>query len=144
MEKMSSYLVITDSATWLDYFEKDKSKITSILETLIKEDKIVICGYTLAEVLKNIKEKDVFEKLLKGFLALPYVEIEKEDWIKASKIVFEFKGLSTELGLLCALSQGKSLKILTKNKGIKEIKGVKLYEDEKRLRKKKLSGVYGL
>jgi len=39
--------------------------------------------------------------------------------------------LSIELGLLCALSQGKSLKILTKNKGIKEIKGVKLYEDEK-------------
>ena len=131
MEKMSSYLVITDSATWLDYFEKDKSKITSILETLIKEDKIVICGYTLAEVLKNIKDKDAFEKLLKGFLALPYVEIEKEDWIKASKFIFEFKGLSIELGLLCALSQRKNLKILTKNKEIKKIKGVKLYEDEK-------------
>ncbi len=131
MEKMSSYFVITDSATWLDYFEKDKSKITSILETLIKEDKIVICGYTLAEVLKNIKDKDAFEKLLKGFLALPYVEIEKEDWIKASKFIFEFKGLSIELGLLCALSQRKNLKILTKNKEIKKIKGVKLYEDEK-------------
>ncbi|RLE58981.1 MAG: hypothetical protein DRJ35_06780, partial [Thermoprotei archaeon] len=83
------------------------------------------------EVLKNIQDKETFEKLLKGFLALPFVEIEKEDWIEASKIVFEFKGLSIELGLLCALSQGKSLKILTKNKGIKEIKGVKLYEDEK-------------
>ena len=131
MGKMSSYLVITDSATWLDYFEKDKSKITSILEALIKEDKIVICGYTLAEVLKNIKDKDAFEKLLKGFLALPFVEIEKEDWIKASKIVFEFKGLSIELGLLCALSQRKNLKILTKNKEIKKVKGAKVYEDEK-------------
>ena len=128
---MSSYLVITDSATWLDYFEKDKSKITSILETLIKEDKIVICGYTLAEVLKNIKDKDAFEKLLKGFLALPYVEIEKEEWIKASKLVFEVKGLSLELGLLCALSQRKNLNILTKNKEVKKIKGVKVYEDEK-------------
>ena len=88
--------------------------------------------------------RKLLKKSWKVFFALPYVEIEKEDWIKASKIVFEFKGLSIELGLLCALSQGKSLKILTKNKGIKEIKGVKLYEDEKRLRKKKLSGVYGL
>jgi predicted nucleic acid-binding protein len=131
MEEMKHYMVIADSSTWLDYFEKDKTKHALILETLIKEDKIVICGYTLAEILKDIKDKETFEKLLKGFLALPYVEIEKEDWIKASKIVFEFKGLSIEEGLLCALSQRKNLKVLTKNKEIKKIKGVKLYENEK-------------
>jgi len=125
-------MVIADSSTWLDYFEKDKTKHAFILETLIKEDKIVICGYTLAEILKDkdIEDRETFEKLLKGFLALPYVEIEKEDWIKASKLVFEFKGLSLEMALLCALSQRKNLKILTKNKEIKKIKGVKLYEDE--------------
>jgi len=104
-------MVIADSSTWLDYFEKDKTKHALILETLIKEDKIVICGFTLVEILKDIKERETFEKLLKGLLSLPYVEIEKEDWIKASKIVFEFKGLSIELGLLCALSQRKKLKI---------------------------------
>ncbi len=39
----------------LDYFEKkDKTKHPFILETLIKEDKIVICGYTFAEILKGI------------------------------------------------------------------------------------------
>lgn len=124
-------MVIADSTTWLDYFEKDKTKHAFILETLIKEDKIVICGYTLAEILKDIKDREIFEDLLKGFLALPYVEIEKEDWIKASKLVFEFKRLSLEMALLCALSQRKNLKILTKNKEIKKVKGVKVYEDEK-------------
>ena len=130
MEEMKPYMVIADSPTWLDYFEKDKTKHALILETLIKEDKIVICGYTLAEILKDIKDKETFEKLLKGFLALSYVEIEKEDWIKASKIVSEFKGLSIELGLLCGLSQRKNLKILTKNNEIKKVKGVKIYKDE--------------
>lgn len=124
-------MVIADSSTWLDYFEKDKTKHAMILETLIKEDKIVICGFTLVEILKGIKDRETFEKLLKGLLALPYVEIEKEDWIKASKFAFEFKGLSIELGLLSALSQKKNLKILTKNKEIKKIKGVKVYENEK-------------
>jgi len=56
-------MVITDSSTWLDYFEKDKTKHTLILETLIKEDKIIIYGFTLVEILKDIKEK-----LLKSFL----------------------------------------------------------------------------
>ena len=124
-------MVIADNSTWLDYFEKDRTKYAFTLERLIKEDKIVVCGYTFAKILRNIRDKETFEKLLKGFLALPYVEIEKEDWIKASKIVFEFKGLSLEEGLLCALSQRKNLKILTKNKEIKKIKGVKVYEDEK-------------
>ena len=120
-----------DSTIWKEYLNKGNTKETKVLEDLIKEDKVVICGYTLAEVLKDIQDKETFEKLLKGFLALPFVEIEKEDWIKASKIVFEFKGLSIELGLLCALSQRKNLKILTKNKEIKKVKGVKIYEDEK-------------
>jgi len=128
---MRSYMVIADSSTWLDYFEKDKTKHALILETLIKEDKIVICGFTLVKILKDIKERETFEKLLKGLLALPYVEIEKEDWINASKLIFEFKGLSLEMALLCALSQRKNLKILTKNKEIKKIRGAKLYEDEK-------------
>lgn len=59
---MMSYMVIADSSTWLDYFEKDKTKHTLILETLIKEDKIIIYGFTLVEILKDIKEK-----LLKSF-----------------------------------------------------------------------------
>ena len=123
--------ILADSMTWKTYFEKGDSKEAKILENLIKEDKIIICGYTSAEVLKDIKNKQTFEKLLKGFLALHYVEIEKEDWIKASKLIFEFKGLSLEMALLCALSQRKNLKILTKNKEIKKLKDVKLYEDKK-------------
>ena len=123
--------ILADSMVWKTYFKKGDTKEAKILESLIKEDKIVICGFTLVEILKDIREKETFEKLLKGFLALPYVEIEKEDWIKASKIVLEFKGLSLEESLLCALSQRKNLNILTKNKEVKKIKGVKLYEDAK-------------
>ncbi len=122
---------MVDSLIWKEYLEKGNTKEAEILEKLVKEDKAIICGYTFAEILKGIKDQQTFEKLLKGLLALPYVEIEKEDWIKASKIVFEFKGLSLEEGLLCALSQRKNLKILTKNKEVKKIKGVKIYEDEK-------------
>ncbi len=124
-------MIITDTTIWKEYLEEGNTKEAKILEKLIKEDKAIICGYTLAEILKELKDKETFEKLLKGFLALPYVEIEKEDWIRASKLVFEFKRLSIELVLLCALSQRKNLKILTKNKEVKKIKGVKIYEDEK-------------
>ena len=123
---------IADSTIWKEYFEKGNTKEAIILENLIKENKAIICGYTFVRILKNVKGKEIFDRLLKGFLALPYVEIEKEDWIKASKLVSEFKGLSIELGLLCALSQRKNLKILTKNKEIKKVKGVKIYESEKK------------
>ena len=124
-------IVIADTPIWRNFLEGKSVRETQELEKLIDKDKIAICGYTLIKILQSIKDKETFEKLLKGFLALPYVEIEKEDRIKASKIVFEFEGLSIELGLLCALSQRKNLKILTKNKEIKKVKGAKIYEDEK-------------
>jgi len=85
---------------------------------VIKEDEVVICGYTLAEVLSGIKERETFEKLLKGLLALPYVEIEKEDWIEASKLIFEHqqkgKQIPLELAILHMLSNGKKFNLLSK------------------------------
>ena len=112
-------------------FEGNNVKEVINLEKLLAENKVVITGFTIVQILKNVKDQELFDKLLKGFLSLPYVEIEREDWIRTSKLIFNFKDLSVELALLCSLSQRKKLRILTKNKGIKEIEGVKVYEDEK-------------
>jgi len=111
--------VIVDSLIWKEYLEKGNTREAKILEKLIKDDRIVICGYTLAEVLKDIKDKETLEKLLRGFLALPYVEIEKEDWIKAGKLIFEHqrkgKRISLEFAVLQVLSAGKKINLLTKD-----------------------------
>ena len=55
-------MIITDSSTCLGYFEKNK--IRHIVILLIEEDKMVICGYTFVEILKNIKTKG---KILRKF-----------------------------------------------------------------------------
>jgi len=103
---------IINSTIWKEYLNKGNTKEAKVLEDLIKEDKVVICGYTFAEVLKDVKDRETFEKLLKGFLALPYVEIEKEDWIKAVNILFEAKqkglDLTTEQAALNALCEIKN------------------------------------
>ena len=93
-------------------------KKSRILESSIKEDKIVVCGYIFVKILRNIRDKETFEKLLKGFLALHYVEIEKEDWIKAVNILFEAKqkglNLTTEQAVLNALCETKKLTLISK------------------------------
>ena len=104
--------IIANSIIWKEYLQKGSTKEAEILEELIKDNKVVICGYTLAEILKDIKDKETFEKLLKGFLALPYVEIEKEDWIRASKLVFANKNLALEEALVKVLAQRWNLKVL--------------------------------
>lgn len=80
--------IITDSTIWKEYFQKGNTKEAKILEELIKEDRIVICGYTLVKVLKDIKDRETFEKILKGLLTLPYVEIEKRGLDKSKQICF--------------------------------------------------------
>jgi len=122
--------VLVEEGIWREFFEGNNVKEVINLEKLLAENKVVITGFTIVQILKNVKDQELFDKLLKGFLSLPYVEIEREDWIRASKLIFNFKDLSLELALFCSLSQRKKLRILTKNKGIKEIEGVKVYEDE--------------
>ena len=110
--------VIAGSTIWKEYLKKGNTKEAKLLERAIKDDRVIICGYTLAEVLKDIKDKETFEKLFKGFLALPYVEIEKEDWIKAVNILFEAKqkglNLTTEQAVLNALCETKNLTLISK------------------------------
>jgi len=53
---------IIDSTIWKEYLNKGNTKETKVLEDLIKEDKVVICGYTFAEVLKDIQDKETFER----------------------------------------------------------------------------------
>lgn len=60
-EKMNR--IITDSIIWKEYLQKGSTREAKILEKLIKDDRVVIYGYTFAKVLKNIKTK----KLLKDF-----------------------------------------------------------------------------
>ncbi len=104
--------VITDSTIWKEYQQKGNTKGAIILEELIKEDKIVICGYTLVKVLKDIKDRETFEKILNGLLTLPYVEIEKEDLIKASRFVFRNEKLTVEKALVKVLAQKCNLEVL--------------------------------
>ena len=104
--------VITESTIWKEYLNKGNTKEAKDLENLIKEDKVVICGYAFAEVLKDIKDKETFDKLLKGFLGLFYVEIYKEDWTKASEFVFTNKKLTLEKVLVKVLAQKWNLEVL--------------------------------
>jgi len=69
--------ITADDIIWKEYLEKGNMKKSRILENSIKEDKIVVCDYIFTKILRNIRNKETFEKLLKGFLALPYVEIKK-------------------------------------------------------------------
>ena len=66
MKLLKMYMIntktIIDNIIWKKYLNKGNTKEIKVLEDLIKEDKIIIYGFTLVEILKDIKEK-----LLKSF-----------------------------------------------------------------------------
>ena len=57
VEKMNS--IIANSIIWKEYLQKEITKGAEILEKLIKDDKVVICGYTIAEIFKDIQEREI-------------------------------------------------------------------------------------
>jgi len=46
------YLVAVDSEIWKEYFNKQDLTESDILSTLIREDKIAICGYSFVRILQ--------------------------------------------------------------------------------------------
>ena len=89
--------VLVEGKIWKEFFEGNNVKEVISLEKLLAENKVIITGFTIFQILKNVKDKELYDKLLKGFQSLPSIEIEKEDWIRASSFITNLQGYSTEI-----------------------------------------------
>ena len=74
--------VLIDSSVWINYFRPGKSIVAEKVNTLLDEDRVVLCGMVELEILQGLrnKEHDLVKDL---FTALHYIETTREDFIIA-------------------------------------------------------------
>jgi len=53
--------------TWKEYFNKQDLTESDILSTLIREDKIAICGYSFVRILQGIRDQDILRNFSRVF-----------------------------------------------------------------------------
>ena len=83
--------IIVDTSAWIDYFNKPHSKIGIAVEKIIKQEKALIAGVILAELLQGARVQEEYDALLDSMLALPVLETGLNTWIEAGRMAFTLR-----------------------------------------------------
>lgn len=123
--------VIVDTAILIEFF-KGTEGISGDVSALLQENRLVITGIVLAELLqgmKNLKE----ELLLNDFLlAVTPLELTTDIWLKAGRLALSLRRKGITLPLtdvaIAALSIEYNLPIFTLDKHFEQIPNLKIYK----------------
>jgi predicted nucleic acid-binding protein len=80
-------VVVVDTSVWIDFFNNPEMEGNSQLEELIRDqNRAVICGVILQEILQGIREQKSFELTRQRLLFLPFLESTREVHLLAASI----------------------------------------------------------
>lgn len=122
--------VVIDTSVLISFF-RGNSKFADILTTLLKNNKALVTGLIIAELLQGIKNPKEEQKILSVIDAIPVVELTTDLWIKAGQISSSLrrKGISLPLTdvAIAVIALEYNLSILTLDKHFEKIEQVKIY-----------------
>ena len=125
--------IIVDTSAWIDYFNKPHSKIGIAVEKIIKQEKALIAGVILAELLQGARVQEEYDALLDSMLALPVLETGLNTWIEAGRMAFTLRrqGITipiTDL-IIASLALKENCAILSLDRHFKSIPGINLLQN---------------
>ncbi len=112
---MSEYLV--DTSVWVEFLRGEKSTIKKRLENLLDENRALVTGIILAELLTGIAKEKEQHFLEECFLGLPFLETTREIFATTGKMgaALRKKGITMPLSdlVIAALAKAHGLAVLT-------------------------------
>ncbi len=123
--------IIVDTTIWIEFFRNPQSNHSSHLKDLLRQQRVVMVGMVLAEILQGIKAPKEAQLVLTGFTKLPYSEMTKDRWQQAGEISTSLRKKGTTLPLSdliiasCALAEG--CEVYTLDPHFKRIPGVRIH-----------------
>ena len=122
--------ILADTTVWIEFF-RTRSKTGDILESLIKEGSVWLCGTVLFEILQGVRTEEEKSNVLEMLSDLPYVEMSQSLWQMASEISVSIrkKGLNLPLSdiLIADVAIRNNLSVFTLDNHFEQIPGVKIY-----------------
>lgn len=54
--------VVVDTSVWIDFFRNEKGRPGDLLDTLLAQDRVLLCGVVEMEIFQGLKKRN-YEKL---------------------------------------------------------------------------------
>jgi tRNA(fMet)-specific endonuclease VapC len=77
--------VLVDTSVWIDFFRNQQGRPGDLLDNLLEEDRVVLCGVVEMEIFQGLGSKEVRE-VQSVFRLIPYVDTNREDFIAAGTL----------------------------------------------------------
>ena len=123
--------VLVDTNIWIEFF-RPRSEYGRLVENLLTDNAVWICGIVMFEVLKGIRSEEEKSKILSIFEILPYTEMKKTLWSRASElsVYLRKKGLNLPNSdiFIATIALEQNQYIFTLDKHFNQIPNLKLYE----------------
>ncbi len=117
--------VVVDTSCWIEYFNRPESEVGKEVEILLQDDRVVIVGCVIAELLQGAKKKEEFEALKDSLGTISYLAEKYNTWEEVGRLAFELrrKGVTIPLTdcLIAALIQEEACSIFTLDSHFKSI-----------------------
>lgn len=77
--------VLVDTSVWIDFFRNEKGRTGDLLDTLLEEDRVLLCGVVEMEIFQGLRKKEL-QELQSVFELIPYIDITREDFIASGTL----------------------------------------------------------
>jgi len=77
--------VLVDTSVWIDFFRNERGRAGDMLDTLLAEDRVTLCGVVEMEIFQGLRDKELRE-VRSVFKLLPYIDIARGDFIEAGEL----------------------------------------------------------
>jgi predicted nucleic acid-binding protein len=125
-------MIIADSSAWVDFIRRPEERLGPPVRELLEQERLAMVGMVLAELLTGLRRDPSGADNL--ILAVPFVQTDKDAWIRAGMIArdLERQGTPIPLGdvVIAATAMEGDHELLTRDKHFERIPGLKLYKWE--------------
>ncbi len=117
--------VLIDTSAWIDFLRSKSGSLGDAVVRAIEQERAVLCGVVVAELLQGAKGKKEQKKLEFLVSHIERVQIAEDDWDEAGKLLqgLRNKGVSVPLSdaVIAVVARRLELSILTLDKHFKQL-----------------------
>ena len=128
-------MVLVDTSVWIEYFDRKNPSVRGDLEALLRQGEVAIAGLVLAELRQGCRSTSQIRTLQQAMEPLPYLEADRDSWLRAGEIVAEGSAHGYQLGiadcLLAALAMRESSSIFTLDRDFERIPRLRLFRKQR-------------
>lgn len=125
--------IMVDTSIWIQYFRGKLGQNEELIERGLNQNFICVTGPIVAELLQGVKSAKEYGMLGQCIDAIPYVNCEYGDWVKAGEIAFGLrkKGITIPLSdiIIAAVALRIDARVYTRDRHFEKIAAVRLYQD---------------